>query len=119
MFGPIYPILKYLFLAIVLFIFYKKVLAPFSEKMLELKTEDEDEEKIELEFEEEEYEDELERLSEIKRKIEQQLSAGADNEDAIRYDVLLEKVKAHTEEHPEDVANIIQQLISDEVQKKE
>ncbi len=33
-FAPIAPVLKYLFVAILLFIFYKKVIAPFSQKML-------------------------------------------------------------------------------------
>ena len=118
MFGPIYPILKYLFLIVVLFVFYKKVLSPFSQKMLELKTEEEEPEKVELEFEEEEYEDEFERLSEVRKKIESQLGVGAEDEENIRYDVLLEKIKTMAEEHPEDIANVIQQLMTDELQKK-
>ena len=32
--GPILPIIKYLILAIILFVFYKKVIVPFSQKML-------------------------------------------------------------------------------------
>ena len=118
MLGQIYPVLKYLFLAIVFLIFYKKVLSPFGEKMLELKTEEEDDDKVEIEFEEEEYEDDLDRLNEIRKKIESQLGAGADDEDSVRYDILLEKIKITAEEHPEEIANIVQQLMQDEMAKK-
>jgi len=116
--GPFYPAFKYLFLIIVLYIFYKKVIVPFSEKMLELKTEEEEPEEVKIEFEEEEFEDEMEKLNELKKKIEQQLGLGGEaDEEALRYDVLLERLRSLAEEKPEDIASVISQLMQEELLK--
>lgn len=116
--GPFYPAFKYIFLIIVLFIFYKKVIVPFSEKMLELKAEEEEPEEVKIEFEEEEFEDEMEKLNELKKKIEQQLGLGGEaDEESLRYDVLLERMRTMAEEKPEDLASIITQLMHEEVIK--
>lgn len=116
--GPFYPAFKYIFLIIVLFIFYKKVIVPFSEKMLELRTEEEEPEEVKIEFEEEEFEDEMEKLNELKKKIEQQLGLGGEaDEEALRYDVLLERLRNIAEEKPEDIASVIQQLMQEELLK--
>ncbi len=116
--GPLYPALKYIFLIIVLYIFYKKVIVPFSERMLELKTEEEEPEEVKIEFEEEEFEDEMERLNELKKKIEQQLGLGGEaDEESLRYDVLLERLRGMAEERPEDIASIIMQLMQEDVDK--
>jgi flagellar M-ring protein FliF len=118
--GPFYPLFKYIFLAIVLFIFYKKIIHPFADKMLELKTEEEEEIASHIAFEEEEYEDELERLNEMRKKVEQQLGfSGEADEESLRYDVLLERLRDLAEDKTEDVANIITQLMAEEVAKAE
>ena len=54
--GPFLPIIKYLILAIILFVFYKKVIVPFTQKMLEVKVEEEKPVKEEVEISEEEIE---------------------------------------------------------------
>lgn len=113
--GPFEPILKYLFLAVVLFVFYKKVITPFSNKMLELKTEDDSSLKHEIAFEEEEVEDTFDKLKEMRSKVEQQLGINGDvNEDELKYDVLLDRIRDIAEEKPEEIASILQSLIQDE-----
>lgn len=113
--GPFYPALKYIFLIIILFIFYKKVIVPFSQKMLELKTEEEKPEEVAIEFEDEEFEDEMDKLNELKKKIEQQLGvSGAMDEDNMRYEVLLEKMRSQAEERPDSIASILSQLMSED-----
>jgi flagellar M-ring protein FliF len=113
--GPFEPLLKYLFLAIVLFIFYKKIITPFANKMLELKSEDDTELKHEISFEEEEVENTFDKLKEMRSKVEQQLGiSGEVNEDELKYDVLIDRIKDIIEEKPEEVASILQSLIKDE-----
>jgi len=113
--GPFEPILKYLFLIIVLLIFYKKVIVPFSEKMLEIKPEeDEDIVRREIDFEEEEVEDTYDKLKELKAKVEQQLGINNEiNQEELKYDVLLERLKELTEEKPEEVASVLTSLLSE------
>jgi flagellar M-ring protein FliF len=113
--GPFEPILKYLFLLIVLFIFYKKVIVPFSEKMLEIKPEEDDElKKREIDFEEEEVEDTYDKLKELKAKVEQQLGINNEiNQDELKYEVLLERIRNMAEEKPEEVANVLQSLLNE------
>jgi flagellar M-ring protein FliF len=116
--GPFYPFLKYLFLIIILFIFYKKIIVPFSNKMLELKVEEEEPKEVKIEFEDEEFENNLEKRNDMKKKIEQQLGiSGEADEDSLRYDVILDKLKDTAEEKPEDIASILSQLIQEDVSK--
>ncbi|MDH5465191.1 MAG: flagellar basal-body MS-ring/collar protein FliF, partial [Thiovulaceae bacterium] len=113
--GPISPILKYLFVAILLFLFYKKVIVPFAERMLEIEDEDEDDRKPLLEVDEEEEEDLVSKVQEMRKKVEDQLGINENfNEDALKHDVLLEKMKAIVEEKPEEVGNLLEILISEE-----
>ena len=113
--GPFEPLLKYLFLFVVLFIFYKKIIVPFSEKMLELKPEDEDDLiKREIDFEEEEVEDTYDKLKDLKAKVEQQLGINNEiNQDELKYEVLLERLKNMAEEKPEEVASVLTSLLSE------
>jgi flagellar M-ring protein FliF len=118
--GPLYPLFKYIFLSIVLFIFYKKIIQPFANKMLELEVEEEQKEDSYIAFEDEEYEDELERLNEMRKKVEQQLGLGGEaDEESLRYDVILERLREMAEDKTEDMANIITQLMLEEVAKAE
>jgi flagellar M-ring protein FliF len=112
--NPIEPVLKYLFLAIILFIFYKKVITPFSEKMLEIKPEEEEIIKKEVNFEEEEVEDTYDKLKELRQKVEQQLGINNEiNQEDLKYDVLLERLKELAEEKTEEVANVLQSLLKE------
>ena len=118
--GPFEPLLKYLFLAIVLFIFYKKIIIPFSEKMLELKPEEEDEmTRKEIDFEEEEVEDTYDKLKELKSKVEQQLGINNEiNQDELKYEVLLERIRDIAEEKPEEMASVLSSLLSEQDTEK-
>jgi len=113
--GPFAPILKYLILAVILFIFYKKVIVPFSQKMLEVKVEEEPEVKPEIEINEEELETTYDKIKELKEKVEQQLGISSEiNEEELKYEVLLERVTKLVEENTEQIAKVLENLIKEE-----
>ncbi|WP_456470970.1 flagellar basal-body MS-ring/collar protein FliF [Caminibacter sp.] len=113
--GPVAPVLKYLFLALVLFVFYKKVITPFTQKMLEVKIEEEEPAKKEIEIEEEELGTTYDKIKELKEKVEQQLGiSGEINEEELKYEVLLERVTKMVEDNPEQVAKVLENLIKEE-----
>ena len=106
--GPFAPIFKYIFLGIVLFIFYKKVINPFTQKMLEVKVEEEEIVKPELETT-------YDKIKELKEKVEQQLGISSDiNEEELKYEVLLERITKMVEENTEQVAKVLENLIKEE-----
>ena len=113
---PLMPFIKYLIAALILFILYKKVIVPFSQKMIEITEEEEEESKREGLFEEEEEgEDTLEKFQAVRKKVEEQLGIGEGfDEDELRYDVLLEKLKEAAEENPEEIAGLLQSLLKSE-----
>ncbi|MBN1838995.1 MAG: flagellar M-ring protein FliF [Campylobacterales bacterium] len=109
------PLLKYVVVAILLFIFYKKVILPFSQKMVETKLDDFEDEVEPIKVDDESVEDTLEKFKEARKKVEDQLGIGQDfNEEALKYDVLLEKLKHIADEKGEDFAGIIQSMIRNE-----
>lgn len=113
--SPIVPILKYLLVAGLLFVFYKKVIVPFSQKMVETKLDDFEEEVAEIKTEDDGAEDTLEKFKEARKKVEDQLGIGKDfNEDALKYDVLLEKLKHLAEQRSEEFAGLLQSMIRNE-----
>jgi len=111
--APIAPILKYLIVAILLFIFYKKVILPFAKKMLEQQNEDfEDFDRTDIVEDEENAEDTLEKFKKARQRVEEQLGIGKDfNEESLKYDVLLEKLKNLADQKSEEVAGLLQGLI--------
>jgi len=117
--GPFGGVLKYLFLTIILFVFYKKVITPFMEKMLEVKVEEEPEYiKPEVEIDEEEVESTYDKIKELKEKVEQQLGISSDvNEEELKYEVLLERIIKMTEEKTEEVAKVLENLVKEETQE--
>jgi len=113
--GPFLPLLKYLILAAILFVFYKKIIVPFSQKMLEVKIEEEKPIKHEVEINEDEIESTYDKIKELKEKVEQQLGISGDvNEEELKYDVLLERVTKTVEENTEQVAKVLENLIKEE-----
>lgn len=113
--GPFMPLLKYLIVGLILFIFYKKIIVPFAERMLEIH-EDEDEELESLIKLDEDDEDALNKFNEMKRRVEEQLGLGSGlSEDEIKYDVLLDRMREIATEKPSEVAGIFQTLIRDEL----
>ena len=114
--GPIMPLIKYLFVAILLFIFYKKIIIPFSQKMVETKLDDfEDQMEMTDEADDDGAEDTLEKFKQARKKVEEQLGIGQDfNEEALKYDVLLEKLKHTAEQRSEEFASLLQSMIRNE-----
>jgi len=112
---PVVPILKYLLLALVLFLFYKKVIVPFSERMMEIPTQETAEGEPVLSLGEEEHESLTEKFTEMRKKVEEQLGLTEEfSEDELKYDILLEKIKEMAEEKTDEFAALINALIRDE-----
>jgi flagellar M-ring protein FliF len=112
---PFAPIFKYLLVFVMLFVLYKKVISPFAQKMLEVSKEDDSLEKPILDIAADEDDDLIEKVQEMRKKVEDQLGVGQNfNEDELKYEVLLEKIKTMAEEHPDDIAMLIQSLIAEE-----
>ena len=114
--SPLLPLFKYILVAGLLFVFYKKVIIPFSQKMIEHKLDDfeDDIEAMKLESEEG-AEDTLEKFKQARKKVEEQLGIAPDfNEEALKYDVLLEKLKNIAEQKSEDFAALLQSMIRNE-----
>jgi len=115
--APFSGLIKYLFVLILLFILYKKVIAPFAEKMLEVSREEEDLEAPKLELEEDEDEDLVEKVQSMRKKVEEQLGMTSNfSEDELKHEVILEKVKTMAEDSPEEVASLLQALLSEEAE---
>ncbi len=111
---PLWPVIKYLIMLLVLFIFYKKVIVPFSQYMLESTEQYEEEQKDELVIEED-AEDTLEKFQKARKKVEEQLGVGDDfHEEQLRYEVLLEKIKQIANERSEEISQVLQNIIQND-----
>lgn len=113
---PFTEVLKYLLVAIILFILYKKVISPFAQKMLEVSAEeDEAIKKPILDFEDDDREDLVQKAQAVRKRVEEQLGVGDGfDEDGLKYEVILEKIKAMVDESPEAIANLLQALLVEE-----
>jgi len=113
--APFSGVFKYIFVLILLLILYKKVISPFAERMLEVTKEEEELERPNLDIEDDEEEDLVEKVQQMRKKVEDQLGVGENfNEDELKYDVLLEKVRTMAEDEPEAVASLLQTLLTEE-----
>ncbi|PHS58131.1 MAG: flagellar M-ring protein FliF [Sulfurimonas sp.] len=113
--APFSGLFKYIFVLILLFILYKKVIVPFSQKMLEISKEEDDMLKPHLDIEDDEEEDLVEKVQQMRKKVEEQLGVGEGfNEDELKYEVLLEKVKIMTEDRPEEIAALLEALLTED-----
>lgn len=113
--SPLIPLVKYLIVAGLLFVFYKKIIIPFSQKMVEHKLDDYEEDVEPIKGEEDGAEDTLEKFRQARKKVEDQLGIGKDfNEEALKYDVLLEKLKNIAEQKSEEFAGLLQNMIRNE-----
>ncbi|WP_187886423.1 flagellar basal-body MS-ring/collar protein FliF [Helicobacter pylori] len=113
--GSFTPLIKYILVFIVLFIFYKKVIVPFSERMLEV-VPDEDKEVKSMFEEMDEEEDELNKLGDLRKKVEDQLGLNATfSEEEVRYEIILEKIRGTLKERPDEIATLFKLLIKDEI----
>ena len=112
---PFSGLFKYLFVLLLLLIVYKKVIAPFSERMLEVSKEEEDIQKPLLDLEDDEDDNLVEKVQEMRKKVEAQLGvADGFNEAELKHDVLLEKVRVMATDNPDDIAALLQALLTEE-----
>ena len=108
---------KYLFVLILLLVLYKKVISPFADRMLEVSREDEDLASPVLDVEDDEDEDLVEKVQQMRKKVEDQLGVGDNfDEDGLKYEVILEKVRGMAEDAPEDIASLLQALLNEETE---
>jgi len=113
--APFSGLFKYLFVMLLLFLTYKKVISPFAERMLEISKEEDDLSKPILNIDDDEDEDLVQKVQDMRKKVEEQLGVGNGfNEDELKYEVLLEKVKVMAEDAPEEVAGLLQALLAEE-----
>ncbi len=113
--APFSELFKYIFVLLLLLVIYKKVISPFAQRMLEISKEEDDLSKPHLAIENDEDEDLVEKVQTMRRKVEEQLGVGEGfSEDELKYDVLLEKIRAMADESPEAVALVLQALLSEE-----
>jgi len=114
--APFSELFKYIFVFLLLFIIYKKVIVPFTDKMLEISKEDEELEAPTFDIEDEEDENLVEKVQQMRKKVEDQLGLTEGfNEEELKHEVLLEKVKAMAEDNPEEVGSLLQALLSEEI----
>ena len=112
---PFLPLLKYIFALVLLYFFYKKVIVPFMQKMLEETREEEEQVQDDLEEIEMDAEDTLEKFKAARKKVEEQLGLGGEfNEDELKYDVLLEKMKIVVTERSEEISNLLQDMVKND-----
>ncbi|WP_457746718.1 flagellar basal-body MS-ring/collar protein FliF [Sulfurimonas sp.] len=115
--APFAGLFKYIFVLLLLFILYKKVIAPFADKMLEISKEDEELAAPLLQVEDDEEDDLVEKVQQMRKKVEEQLGmSGGFNEDELKHEVILEKVKTMAEDSPEEIASLLQALLSEEAE---
>lgn len=113
--APFANIFKYIFVLLLLFVLYKKVIVPFADRMLEVSQEEEELEAPSLDFTDDEDDDLVEKVQTMRKKVEDQLGISSNlDEDELKYEVLLEKVRTMAEDEPENVAALLQALISEE-----
>jgi flagellar M-ring protein FliF len=114
--APLIPIVKYLIAGILLFVFYKKVIEPFSQKMVEHNIEEYSAEEVKLEEDDDDSaEDTLEKFKKARKKVEDQLGIGDEfNEEELKYDVLLEKLRTLADDKSEEIAGLLQTMIRNE-----
>ena len=99
---------------LIAYVFYKKVITPFVERMLS-NQEDEDTD-IGSALGDDEVKGTDSKLSETRKRIEEQLGGeNLLNEDDIKYDVLVERMRDMISEKPQEIAALFQRLISDEL----
>ena len=113
-FKPIMPILKYLVVLLILYIFYKKVITPFLTKMLE-ESKDELEPVPEETNIQEEAEDTLEKFKAARKRVEDELGIGDNfDENELKYEVMLEKLKLIAGERSEEIATLLQTMLKND-----
>ena len=113
--APFSGLFKYIFVLLLLLIVYKKVITPFASRMLEVSKEEEELERPILEVDDDEDEDLVQKVQDMRKKVEDQLGVGQGfNEDELKYEVILDKVRTMSEDAPEEIASLLQALLTEE-----
>lgn len=114
-FKPIVPILKYLIVLIILYVFYKQVITPFLNKMLE-ESKDEGLEPLSNDSNiQEEAEDTLEKFKAARKRVEDELGIGENfDENELKYEVMLEKLKLIATERSDEIATLLQNMLKND-----
>ncbi|MDH4945140.1 flagellar basal-body MS-ring/collar protein FliF [Sulfurimonas sp. C5] len=114
---PFADLFKYIFVLLLLLILYKKIIVPFADRMLEVSKEDEELQRPSLDIADDEDDDLVEKVQTMRKKVEDQLGiSGSLNEDELKHEVLLEKVRVMAEDEPDNVAALLQALLSEELE---
>jgi len=112
---PFSALFKYIFVLLLLLILYKKVISPFADRMLEISREEDELQAPVLDVEDDEEEDLVEKVQQMRKKVEDQLGVGDTfNEDELKYEVILEKVRTMADDAPEEIASLLEALLSEE-----
>ena len=111
----IVPILKYLIVLIILYVFYKQVITPFLNKMLE-ESKDEGLEPLSNDSNiQEEAEDTLEKFKAARKRVEDELGIGENfDENELKYEVMLEKLKLIATERSDEIATLLQNMLKND-----
>lgn len=113
---PFIPPAKYIFAMFLIFLFYKKIIVPFAQKMLEDKAFEEEIEQV-VKKEEVIEEDAIEKYQQTRKKVEEQLGIDSGfNEDTLQHDILLEKLKAISTERSEEIAMLFASLLKNDAE---
>ncbi len=111
---PFSEFFKYFFVLILLLVLYKKVITPFAERMLTVTKEDDDLSRPQLDLDEEEEDDLVERVQAMRKKVEDQLGFGDNlNEEELKHDVLLEKLRLILNDNPQETSALLQALLEE------
>lgn len=111
------PGLKYALVFLLLFVIYRMMIMKFAKQMVKVETEDDSEEEFTsiLEEEEDEHNDLAEKAKIMRKKVEDQFGDYDElDQNKIKYDVLLEKMRRNFAENPEEIANIFESLVYEE-----
>ncbi len=115
--APFSGLFKYIFVIILLLVLYKKIIIPFADRMLEVSKEEDDLSKPILEIDDDEDEDLVQKVQDMRKKVEDQLGVGQGfNEDDLKYEVILDKVRTMANDGPEEIASLLQALLSEEAE---
>ncbi len=113
--APFSEVFKYIFVLLLLLIVYKKVISPFAQRMLEVSKEEDELAKPILSIDDDD-EDLVEKVQAMRKKVEDQLGfRDGFNEDELKYDVILEKVRSMAEDNSEAIAALLQALLTEEL----
>jgi flagellar M-ring protein FliF len=118
---PYIPFLKYLVAGLMLFIFYKMIITPFAQKMLETPVDDDEKKAAIIKLSELEDEEEVqEQEADIRKRVEDSLGLSKiSSEDAIKIEVMFQKIKETIEEKPEEAAVMFSNLIKEHAEEME